>query len=648
MASLSLISCIMPTRNRRSFINQAIWYFLRQDYPQKELVIVDDGEDSVSDLVPADERIRYFRINKRTSLGAKRNLACELSRGDVIAHWDDDDWMADNRLSLQAAHLRSAGSQVCGVKDLLHYRIQDGEAWLYQYPAEERPWAAGCTLMYQKSAWPKHHFPEINAGEDSAFLWQMPSSSLSIVPDSGFYFALIHSGNTGMKNLKSSRWRQRPLDEVIRRISQDRDFYVALRNGGSAQRARSSHSIATGINVGSFFDVCREAAGLLLPASPTRWEPYNNAALGPGVMRGIPDVDTVTENLRWVASHRAEAREMGRAASAWVLKNRDVRTMGPAMPEIIESHVNPPRALRRIRSLWVPSWKSPCGIAEYTAHLVENMSNVRVTNHPPDLTGVRLLHIQHENCLLKDPEISHVVREAHIRHIPVIVTEHSLQSAIQAWEGDADVLVTHTTQGADHLRSHWPAKCIEHIPHGCPTWFPPRKTRRGRVIGAFGFLERHKGFRCLLDLLRVMPDTELLMFSHAKSPELDAQWEANAQGLPVRRIKDFLSSAEAARRLAAEADILVYWYNDIDLAPASGAVRVGLATGVPVLTSPTRWFADLQEATYQPQNLIVGVQRLFEDVSLRERLTASAREYCHENSWSRTAERHLALWRRFE
>jgi len=38
-----LISCIMPTRDRRAFALQAVRYFLRQDYPQVELIIVDDS-----------------------------------------------------------------------------------------------------------------------------------------------------------------------------------------------------------------------------------------------------------------------------------------------------------------------------------------------------------------------------------------------------------------------------------------------------------------------------------------------------------------------------------------------------------------------------------------------------------------------------
>jgi cellulose synthase/poly-beta-1,6-N-acetylglucosamine synthase-like glycosyltransferase len=76
-----LVSCIMPSFNRRRFVPRAIMYFLRQDYPNKELVLVDDGTDPIGDLIPADPRLHYIQIPQRASRGAKRNLACEQASG---------------------------------------------------------------------------------------------------------------------------------------------------------------------------------------------------------------------------------------------------------------------------------------------------------------------------------------------------------------------------------------------------------------------------------------------------------------------------------------------------------------------------------------------------------------------------------------
>src|SRR3712207_6562734 len=115
MSSQPLVSCIMPTADRRAFVARAVEYFLRQDYAARELIDVDDGRDAVGDLVPADERVRYVRLDKKLTVGAKRNLACEAARGEVVAHWDDDDWHAPRRLSYQVGELLRAGPVARGI-----------------------------------------------------------------------------------------------------------------------------------------------------------------------------------------------------------------------------------------------------------------------------------------------------------------------------------------------------------------------------------------------------------------------------------------------------------------------------------------------------------------------------------------------------
>ena len=111
----------MPTDNRRRFVPEAIRLFLAQDYPNKELVVLDDGEDIVADLIPKTPEIRYLRLDRRQSLGAKRNLACAAARGEIIAHWDDDDWYAPWRLSRQVAKIVRGGTELCGLARMLFF-----------------------------------------------------------------------------------------------------------------------------------------------------------------------------------------------------------------------------------------------------------------------------------------------------------------------------------------------------------------------------------------------------------------------------------------------------------------------------------------------------------------------------------------------
>lgn len=392
-------------------------------------------------------------------------------------------------------------------------------------------------------------------------------------------------------------------------------------------------------------DVCEDARDLLLPVSPAAWEVFHSGFGSFGV-HGVPDASEVAARLRWVADNRLEAQAMGRAASHWVLQHRNVWAKGPGVLDVIESYSSSPYPFRRWTALWVPSWQSRCGIAEYTAHLRESLPpSVKVVAREPDLRAMRLLHVQHEPGIFDQSQLLNSAWRAKQAGVPVVVTEHSVSDHARSWEQGATALVSLSSLGAAKLKVRWPSKRIEHIPHGCPTWFPPRKTSRSRVIGAFGFLAPHKGFWQLLNVLHQMPGTELLLFSSTQSSELQARWEEASSGLPVRWIREYLPASEIARRLAADADLLAFWYDEVNHLSASGAVRIGLATGVPVLTSPTSWFHDLREVTYQPPSLAEGVGRLLDDTALRDDLTAQAHSYCYENSWPQVAAQHLALWR---
>src|SRR5947209_136084 len=137
----------MPTADRRVFAARAIRYFLRQDYPRKELIVVDDGCDPIDDILPIDTRVRYLRLSQRTSVGEKRNVACAHANGSLIAHWDDDDWQAAHRLRVQAEAIQRQKADVCGLTTLLFYDTARTCAWQYTYPADRGPWLGGSTLV---------------------------------------------------------------------------------------------------------------------------------------------------------------------------------------------------------------------------------------------------------------------------------------------------------------------------------------------------------------------------------------------------------------------------------------------------------------------------------------------------------------------
>lgn len=233
-----LVSCIMPTADRRRFVPHAIRYFLRQDYPNKELVILDDGRDSIADLVPRVAQIRYERVHGRRALGSKRNACIEISRGDLILHWDDDDWMAASRMRVQVAALLAEGAELCGMQRLLFYTIATGQSWLYTYPSTQRPWLIGGTMLYTRDFWRCMPFPAIQAGEDTRFIWNRGQVRPAVIADQMLYVAMIHPANTSPKRCHGSYWSPWPGD-LADLLGEDLAHYGAAaptrdHRGGSA------------------------------------------------------------------------------------------------------------------------------------------------------------------------------------------------------------------------------------------------------------------------------------------------------------------------------------------------------------------------------------------------------------------------------
>ena len=212
-AASALVSCIMPTANRRAFVPRAIRCFLDQDYPNRELIVIDDGQDGIADLIPRSDLIRYRRLDARASIGAKRNMACEMARGETIAHWDDDDWMAPQWLRSQMSTLTAQEADVCGLDKVFFYAPDTRQGWRYVYDGAQ-PWVCGGTLCYTKDLWRRIRFGPVDVGEDNLFVWSPQPKRMAINARHDLYVATVHRGNTSPKLTNSRRWHSFPASRL--------------------------------------------------------------------------------------------------------------------------------------------------------------------------------------------------------------------------------------------------------------------------------------------------------------------------------------------------------------------------------------------------------------------------------------------------
>jgi len=101
-----LVSVIMPAYNAKLYIEEAIRSVLDQDYPNIELIVIDDGSsDGTAELAESlGERVRVIRqINGGPA--AARNKGIADARGELIAFLDADDLWLPGKVSAQVRYL---------------------------------------------------------------------------------------------------------------------------------------------------------------------------------------------------------------------------------------------------------------------------------------------------------------------------------------------------------------------------------------------------------------------------------------------------------------------------------------------------------------------------------------------------------------
>jgi len=114
---LPFVSICTPTFNRRPFIPSMFECFKNQTYPKErmEWIIVDDGTDKIEDLVLKSNipQIKYFSVDTKMTLGAKRNLMHEKTEGSILVYMDDDDYYPPERVSHAVEKLQGDPNALC-------------------------------------------------------------------------------------------------------------------------------------------------------------------------------------------------------------------------------------------------------------------------------------------------------------------------------------------------------------------------------------------------------------------------------------------------------------------------------------------------------------------------------------------------------
>jgi glycosyltransferase involved in cell wall biosynthesis len=219
-------SIVTPTHGRESKLRLQHRGVSEQSERDFEWLILDDSpEPSPYFSMLTDDRVRYRHLPQRISIGAKRNLLNEQARGDIIVHFDDDDFYSKDYLATMSRcfeapidmakmsgwYIYSQVYRELGYWDLtqmpgLHLcwskEPMSSVVFGDDYAKGNGPKALlgfGFCYAYRRKTWEKAKFPDQNFGEDYSFIESVLAAGgrLHQFPDTiGICVHVLHHSNT--------------------------------------------------------------------------------------------------------------------------------------------------------------------------------------------------------------------------------------------------------------------------------------------------------------------------------------------------------------------------------------------------------------------------------------------------------------------
>jgi glycosyltransferase involved in cell wall biosynthesis len=400
-------------------------------------------------------------------------------------------------------------------------------------------------------------------------------------------------------------------------------------------------------------------------------------------------------------------RRAARARSA-LRRRLDTPTWSDRLVDIAADLLVAPPA-HQLRLGWISSWNVPCGIASYSDLLLSEMlkqddtlsartvvladyraseklpSNgprVRTCWHLGDdaselaaaiaIEDVDVLVVQHQPGLINWRSLTSLLRNSRLRNRHVIVTLHTVAALLQLSEDDRQAVVealssvsrilVHTVIDLNILKELGLLDNVTLFPHGAV----PATARLLRklpsitspLIGSYGFFLPGKGISRLIGAAALLrhdwPSLRLRLVNAVYPGEIStatiAACRAQSRELGIEQaiewVTDFLPHEESIA-LLSECDLVVLPYDE-SKESASGAVRVALASGAPVATTPIRLFDELGDAvarisTSSAEVLADGLKLLLNDAARRRGLQEAAAVWSEEHNWSGLARRFAGM-----
>ena len=118
-----MVTIIIPTYNRKSYLEDAIDSVLGQNFTHFGIIVVDDGsDDGTADLVRGlgdPKKLEYMRFSHSGVPGKVRNAGARMAKGNYLAFLDSDDLWKPEKLTRQIAFFEEhPGIWICHSREI--------------------------------------------------------------------------------------------------------------------------------------------------------------------------------------------------------------------------------------------------------------------------------------------------------------------------------------------------------------------------------------------------------------------------------------------------------------------------------------------------------------------------------------------------
>ncbi|WP_386696489.1 glycosyltransferase [Lonepinella sp. MS14436] len=201
-----LASIVMASK-RPNFIDRIVENVSQQVYPNIELIII--AQDYSTEQIHELERklrqsgkvfqsVQIIQNNSDDTLGKRLNQGIELSKGEYVAKFDDDDFYFPNYLQDMLIPFKFGDYGIVGKKEIFIY-LENQNKTFVRYKGHrhiETDFLTGATLVFSRNTLNQLKFGDLNRGEDSNILEQAKALKIRTYVTDPFNFIVYRSKET--------------------------------------------------------------------------------------------------------------------------------------------------------------------------------------------------------------------------------------------------------------------------------------------------------------------------------------------------------------------------------------------------------------------------------------------------------------------